>query len=138
MLLLVALAAALGAVPARAQLPPGPDDLRAATETVTRQLAAFNRDDFDTAYTFASASIRAQFTRAAFERMVTASYPEIARSASAHVAEATLGPGGHLYLLVRIRGANGRAIEALYDLVQEDGAWRIDAVVSRPDTSERT
>ena len=47
------------------------------------QLAAFRRNDFDTADTFASSMIRAMFDRQDFERMVRTGYPEIARSAAA-------------------------------------------------------
>jgi hypothetical protein len=34
---------------------------------------------------------------------------------------------------VRIRGANGQTIEALYELVWQD-AWKIDGVATRPAT----
>jgi len=62
-LLLVLLAVPAAAQPAR----PAPKE---ATEPVMKQLEAFRRGDFDTAYTFASADIRQQFDRPAFEQMV--------------------------------------------------------------------
>jgi hypothetical protein len=40
-------------------------------------------------------------------------------------------PGGRAYVRVRIRGANGQTIEALYELVWQ-GEWRINGVVTRP------
>ena len=106
----------------------------AATEPVLKQLEAFRRDDFDTAYRFASAAIHQQFDRAAFERMVTGGYPEIARSVFAVVTEGELGPNGKVYLVLKIRGANGVSIEAVYELVVEAGDWKINAVVARPDS----
>lgn len=111
-------------------------DVKAATDVVMLQLEAFRRDDFDTAYIFASATIRELFDREAFERMVRNGYPEIARSVSAVVSGSALAPNGSVFLSLRIRGANGNRIEALYDLVREDGGFRINGVVTKPDTDE--
>lgn len=111
-------------------------DENAAADPVLRQLEAFRRNDYDTAYTFASAEIHRLFDRAAFERMVKSGYPEIAESSRAHVARAERAPDGHVYLLMKIRGANGRHIEAVYDMVHEGGGWRINGVVATPDPGE--
>ena len=40
-----------------------------------QQLEAFRQDDFTTAYTFASVSVRQMFDRAGFEQMVRGGYP---------------------------------------------------------------
>jgi hypothetical protein len=109
---------------------------KAASEPALRQLDAFRRNDYDAAYAFASAEIQRLFDRAAFERMVRSAYPEIADSVRAHVAGVRQGPDGHIYLVVKIRGANGQQIEAMYDMVQEAGAWKINGVVARPDPGE--
>jgi hypothetical protein len=125
-----ALIAATLAAPAPAQ-----DEaavVRAATEPVMRQLEAFRQGDFDAAYTFASASVRELFDRAAFERMVRGGYPEIARSVSAVVAEARVLSDTTVYLRLRIGGANGQAVEAVYEMVREDRGWRINGVRTRP------
>ena len=108
-------------------------DVTAATEPISKQLEAFRRDDYDTAYAFAAADIKAMFDRAAFERMVRQGYPEIAHSTFALIVHSALGPDGHVYVRVRIRGANGNSIEAVYDMVQEAGSWRINGVATRPD-----
>ena len=47
-------------------------DEKAAAEPVLKQLDAFRHNDYDTAYGFASAEIRQQFDRPAFERMCAA------------------------------------------------------------------
>jgi len=107
-------------------------DAKVAAEPVVKQLEAFRRDDYDTAFTFASAEIQAQFDRQSFEVMVRRGYPEIARSTSAAVVKTELAPHGAAYVTVKIRGANGQSIEALYELVWQDG-WRINGVVTRPD-----
>jgi Domain of unknown function (DUF4864) len=104
-----------------------------AAEPVMKQLEAFRRGDFDTAYTFASSDIKQQFDRPAFEHMVKNGYPEIARSTFATVAGSTMAPNGHAFLSIKIRGANGNSIEALYELVLENGQWKINSVSAKPD-----
>jgi len=106
---------------------------RAAADPVVKQLEAFRRDDYDTAYTFASEEIQLQFDRLRFEIMVRSGYPEIARSILADVIGTELQPGGRAYVRVKIRGANGNTIEALYELAWQDG-WRINGVATRPAT----
>ena len=49
------------------------------------------------------------------------------------VAHSEVAPNGHVYIRVRIRGANGNGIEASYEMIQEPGGWRIKSVVTRPD-----
>jgi hypothetical protein len=109
-------------------------DPKAAAEPVVKQLEAFRRGDFDTAFTFASGMIRAQFDRSAFEAMVRRGYPEIARSTFAAVTKTELESPGLAYVTVKIRGANGQAVEALYEMIWEDG-WRINGVATRPDAA---
>lgn len=133
--LLLAVVALVVASGARAQ---GPDpDLEAATRVVMQQLDAFRRDDFDAAFGLASAEIHQLFDRTRFEAMVRGGYPEIAHSSSAFVTGSERGPGGRLYLLLHVSGVNGEAVEAVYEMVREAGAWRVNGVVARPDTSER-
>jgi hypothetical protein len=112
-------------------------DAEAAGRVVMQQLDAFRRDDFEAAFAFASAEIHDLFDRPRFEAMVRGGYPEIARSVSALIGRATRGPNGRLYLAVRVRGANGQSIEAVYEMLLENGQWRINGVVTQPDTSER-
>jgi hypothetical protein len=112
---------------------PSDADVADAAAVVMQQLDAFRRGDFDLAYTFASTTIHGLFDRAAFERMVTHGYPEIARSTSARVAGGRVAPDGTLYIVMKIRGANGNAVEAIYEMVREGGSFRINGVVARPD-----
>jgi hypothetical protein len=122
---LAAVAATLLAAPARAQ------DADAAARVVVQQLDAFERGDFDAAYGLASASIHEQFDRAAFEAMVRGGYPEIAAPASVAVDGHEAGPNGAVFVFVRVWGANGRAVQAVYELVPEGGAFRVNGVVTR-------
>ena len=132
--LLLAVMLLARAASAAAQADP---DAEAAGRIVMQQLDAFRRDDFDTAFGFASAEIHELFDRPRFEAMVRTGYPEIARSVSAVIDGSERGPGGRLYLLVRVRGANGQRLQAVYDMVLEDGHWRINGVVARPDASDK-
>jgi hypothetical protein len=125
----LALLLLIPAVPAQAQTP-APKE---ASEPVMQQLEAFRRGDFDTAYTFASSEIKELFDRSAFEQMVKKGYPEIARSTFASVAGSTVAPNGHVYLQIKIRGSNGNSIEALYEMVLENGQWKINGVSAKPD-----
>jgi hypothetical protein len=128
-LLLVAGAILVAAGAAFAQA--GPEVEAAAP--IMKQLDAFRHGDYDAAYGYASADVKQVFDRPAFERMVKNGYPEIARSTFAVVAESEVAPDGHAYLRVKVRGANGNSIEAVYDMVWEGGRWRINGVVARPD-----
>ena len=131
--LLAALAAWLVlAAPAAAQRDPDEDD---AGRVVMQQLEAFRRNDFQTAFGFASRTIRDMFDAARFEAMVRGGYPEIARSVRANIDGSKRGDAGELYLFLHVQGENGRSIEAVYEMVRESGAWRINGVVSRPDSS---
>jgi hypothetical protein len=126
-LIVLALVACAGAARAQAER-----DAKAAAEPVVKQLEAFRRDDYDTAYTFASDEIRSQFDRRSFEAMVRRGYPEIASSTFALVTRTELGPEGLAYVTIKIRGSNGQAVEGLYELVWQNG-WKINGVATRPD-----
>ncbi len=126
--------ALLLAVCAPAWAQPGNSDAKSAAEPVVKQLEAFRRNDYDAAFTFASGMIHGQFDRQDFETMVRHGYPEIARSAFAAVVKTELDSPGLAYVTVKIRGANGQSIEALYELVWEDG-WKINGVATRPDAA---
>ena len=39
------------------------------------------------------------------------------------------------YLNVKVRGTNGNSIDALYEVVHEEGEWKINGVVARSDPS---
>jgi hypothetical protein len=120
-----------------AQTAAPPEITRAAGETVMRQLEAFRSGDYRLAYTFASSAIRQQFDLASFERMVIGGYPEIARSASAVVIDSQFNDDGSLLLRLTIRGRDGNAVDAVYELVLEGNRWRINGVVTRPPSGAR-
>ena len=85
----------------------GSDARAEMTRTVLDQLAAFRRDDWATAYTYASSTIQARFGLEAFRQMVTSGYAPIARSARAAVSKVDVVDAGHGLVEVRVEGANG-------------------------------
>jgi hypothetical protein len=111
----------------------GPEpQVTAMTRTVLDQLAAFRRDDWSAAYGYASAAIQAQFPPEAFRQMVTGGYPAIARSAEGRVLRTEVLDARRGSVELRVEGQDGQAVDALYELVEESGAWRINGVVTRP------
>ncbi|MEX2221138.1 MAG: DUF4864 domain-containing protein [Candidatus Rokuibacteriota bacterium] len=131
--IVIALAVVLFPLCASAWAQAGKADAKTAAEPVVKQLEAFRRDDYDTAFTFASEEIRTQFDRQSFELMVRRGYPEIARSTFVVITRTELAPDGSAYVTVKIRGDNGQSIEALYELVWQRDGWRINGVATRPD-----
>lgn len=124
---LVALGSAAAAQPADAER-----QAAAMVQTVLDQLTAFRRDDFEAAYGFASESIRAQFTPEAFREMVTRGYAPIAHSIGARVLGTQLFDARRGLVEIRVEGRNGQTVDALYEMVEEGGAWRINGVLAKP------
>ena len=108
------------------------DPGRAMAHTVVEQLAAFRRGDWTAAYAFASSAIQAQFGPEAFRAMVTRGYAPIARSTTVTVGRVEVLDGRRGLVEVRVEGENGETVDALYELVEEQGAWRVNGVLTRP------
>ncbi len=107
---------------------PAPD----AVDLVLRQLEALRAHDFAAAYALASTELRRNFSRAEFEWMVKRAHPEIDGSDFAFVVR-THSAGDYLYVTVKVHGRNGQNVEALYEVVQEKGLWKVNAVSTRRD-----
>ncbi|MGH7321376.1 MAG: DUF4864 domain-containing protein [Candidatus Rokuibacteriota bacterium] len=104
----------------------------AMAKTVLDQLEAFRRGDWTSAYRFASASIHSQFTPEAFRQMVTRGYAPIARPLQSRILATRVLDATRGFVEIRVEGQNGETIDALYELVEERGAWRVNGVISRP------
>jgi hypothetical protein len=124
----LALVALLAVLPAAAR----GGNLDEAGALVLRQIAALRSHDFAAAYGFASRELRRNFSRGEFEWMLRRAHPEVASSTFASVVR-THESGGYVYVTVKIVGRNGQTVEALYEMVQEAGGWRVNALSSRPD-----
>jgi hypothetical protein len=104
----------------------------AMTQAALDQLAAFRRGDWGAAYGYASAAIQARFPPEAFRQMVTGGYAAIARSARGTVLRTEVLDARRGFVELRVEGQDGETVDALYELVEESGAWRINGVVTRP------
>jgi hypothetical protein len=62
--------------------------------------------------------------------MVKTSYPEIASYSQAELGRAEVRSGGSMHLHLTIRGSNGHRVAALYQMVWERGAWKVQGVVT--------
>jgi hypothetical protein len=126
---LLALAVSLAVLSAAAARGDGLDE---AGALVLRQIAALRAHDFAAAYAFASRELRRTFSRGEFEWMLKRAHPEVASSTFASVVRTHVS-GGYVYVTVKVVGRNGQTVEALYEMVQEAGGWRVNALSSRQD-----
>ncbi|MEM6637093.1 MAG: DUF4864 domain-containing protein [Pseudomonadota bacterium] len=103
--------------------------------TIQRQLEAFQADDFVTAFTFASPSIRQMFgTPERFGQMVRNGYPMVWRPAEVEYLELREIRGA-LWQKVLIRDGEGRFHTLDYQMIPTEGGWQINGVtvVRQPD-----
>ena len=94
---------------------------------IQSQLTAFRQEDYSTAYTYAAAEFKAQVSLAAFERMVKAAFPQLARSRSAEYG-IVMENGDIARVEVTIVGESGARIHCQYILHREGGGWKIGGV----------
>lgn len=103
-------------------------ELREAIVGVIRQqMDAFQRNDFDAAFSFASPAIQRQLrTPENFIRMVIAGYMPVFRPRSVLFLD-LFEDEGHLVQRAVVEGADGDTVIALYPMLRMgDGSWRID------------
>ena len=100
---------------------------------IESQLAAFKRDDGQTAFSFASPTIKQLFgTPEHFMAMVRSGYPAVYRPQAVEFRKLHQD-GTALIQEIRFIGPDGKAVIALYSLIQTvEGNWLIDGVVIVP------
>jgi len=105
------------------------DDASSAIQSVIQnQLDAFQANDLDTAFGFASPTIQQKFGSAeTFGRMVKNGYPMVWRPASRQWQQLVQTDAGPVQVVL-FEDANGRIHEAGYLMQQIDGIWRINGV----------
>lgn len=128
--LLVAVLTVLACTPAAT----AGDNEDAFRSIITRQLEAFKREDGREAFSFASPTIQGMFgTSENFMAMVERGYPQVF-SARAYEFLNSVEVDGKTYQRVRITGADGDSVVAHYEMVEIDGAWRINGCfLARPE-----
>jgi hypothetical protein len=110
----------LAALPLRAQ-----DTIEGV---IRSQIEAFQRDDFATAFTFASPVIQGMFGNPDnFGAMVRQGYPMVHRPAEV-TFDAQVERSGRTYQRVILRDAQGAYHAAEYEMVRNQSGWKINGV----------
>ena len=103
---------------------------RAATTAVGNQLAAIRTGNADAAWFYQSRALHNNFTSAqAFVETISRSYPEFGHSQSVAFGPVWMDPSGdHAAVIVTVRGQNGRLARGYYQLIREDGGYKVAGV----------
>ncbi len=105
---------------------------------IKSQIEAFQRDDGQAAFAFASPDLQDQFgTPDAFLNKFSTTYKAVYRPRSVTFLNLAFSRG-RLVQRVLLLGPEGRAVVALFPMVRmSDGSWRIDGCVLVPATGKR-
>ncbi len=103
-------------------------DQAAITATIQSQIDAFLADDFETAFTYASPTIKRIFgSSERFGTMVRQGYPMVWRPGSVRYLELET-KGGSLYQKVLITDAQGVPHVLEYQMIETADGWQINGV----------
>jgi hypothetical protein len=110
------------------------EDASAIRTVIEAQLAALSAGDALLAFSYASASIRAQFRDASsFMTMVRQGYPMLIRPLETFFLRPRTVDGS-VFQTVRLRDQDARPWRAIYHLQQQpDRSWRINGCAVEPD-----
>ena len=118
---LVAALTTATALPAAAQEVP-------IQSTITAQIEAFRAADFETAFTFASPTIKQMFrTPQNFGSMVVTGYPMVVNPAQVEMQDLRTVAGA-LWQRVRVTDQRGQAFLLDYQMIEGPDGWLINAV----------
>jgi hypothetical protein len=107
-------------------------DVAAVRDVIAQQIDAFQRDDFEEAFTHASPMIQGMFgTPDNFGAMVRGGYPMVWRPSSIRFG-LTRQEGATFYQQVVLGGARGQTYVAEYEVLELDGVWLINGVQLLP------
>lgn len=93
---------------------------------VWKQIAAFRRDDYASAYRQASTGFQERFNIEDFSDLARTEYPSLRRARRVEFG-AVRFEGPQAILPVYLFLDDGDVIPCLYRLVEEDGVWKIDS-----------
>lgn len=112
-------------------------DREAIKETIQAQLDAFQADDAETAFSFATPGIQARFgTPGQFMAMVISSYQPVYRPKAVFFKD-IMQQDGMTVQRVLLIDQNGQSVMAFYPMqAQGDGTWRIDGCYLAPAESQ--
>lgn len=129
-----ALAMLTVAVAGRAETPEGyrisPRDIRESVRAaVDGQLAAFETESLDAAYSFAARGIRRQFSADVFAEMIRRGYPALLRHARRDLGIVRDNRAGRAMVDVTVFDARGTPARFRYQLAEEREGWRVEGVL---------
>lgn len=103
----------------------------AAQKVISDQLAAFRKDDYQSAARWQSRGLRENFpSLEAFRSAITQNYPQFAHSKSVRYGRAVMTPDkAHLQIQTFVTGQDDVEVRALYVMVREEGAYRVESVL---------
>lgn len=102
-------------------------------QTILDQIEAFKADDFATAFSFASPSIKSIFMSPEnFGMMVRNGYPMVHRPGSVRMLEQR-DVAGRLWQKVMITDQAGRSHILDYQMIETESGWQINAVQLLPE-----
>ena len=102
-------------------------------DTILNQIEAFKADDFATAFTFASPTIKGIFmTPENFGMMVKNGYPMVHRPAEVRMLEQRTISGA-LWQKVMITDQSGRTHVLDYQMIESPEGWQINGVQLLPE-----
>jgi hypothetical protein len=102
----------------------------AALSSIKNQLDAFKRDDYEAAMKYQSNGLRQNFPSAkVFRHMITNGYPQFAHYKSVTFGSEQIDTSGKFFEVpVIVVDSHGVKADALYDLIMEEGLWRVNGV----------
>lgn len=102
---------------------------------IADQIEAFETGELDRAFSHASPMIQGMFgTAENFGTMVEQGYPMVWRPAEVRFSSLA-ERGGRLVQTVLFTDAGGRLYVAEYEMLEVDGAWRINGVILREENA---
>jgi Domain of unknown function (DUF4864) len=101
-------------------------------DAIAGQLDALGTGDYEAALGYSSSRYRAGIAPDAFGELIGRDYPVLADDAE-HTSDTCVAQGDGAQVLVTVTGASGDAQELVYQLVREDGDWRVDVAGAIPE-----
>lgn len=103
---------------------------RAVLATVGDQLAAIRAGNAERAWSYQSRDLHRNFASAQqFEQMIQSGYPEFGHARSEAFGPVGMDPTGtRAAVTVTVRGENGRLARGYYQLIREDGGYKVAGV----------
>lgn len=111
--------------------PASPQQRKRAAASITGQLEAFAKDDYDKAISYQSASLQKNFpSKEAFRSMMKNAYPAFTRYKKVQFGKAMASPGGEqVSIEITLTDRDNEQVKAIYVMVREENMYRVASVM---------